>query len=413
MRSVKLCGALATLAGLLTGCPAASDSADARQTPAVAAPPAAGALPLTAAGYHTWRGQWPEAPDSLTLHLIQPGTAAGAAAAANAVASYTLSGAGRSRYLYLLRVTPDTLLLEEGVDAQSGGSGSPAVVWALVRRGAHLAGTRAGRAVVLRAGHPPGSVPLAVHAFADSVLADARLAASARGHLCLVAVLPPHPARLTAAVRSFIAGDTVPGTAPPPTLPVQWAARQREFQQAYRADVDTAQRLAGDSAATATTLNYAQQTLLRVIWNEAGLLSLGAYAYSYRGGAHGYHATTVASFDPLTGRRLGFDDVFRPGAAAHLGRALDRAARRQFALAPPAPLGGEAGAGGAGQETGPLFVAHIPVTRNMCLTGGGVLFVYHPYEIAAYAYGELELFVPFSELRAVLRPGLPGVGGPL
>jgi hypothetical protein len=47
------------------------------------------------------------------------------------------------------------------------------------------------------------------------------------------------------------------------------------------------------------------------------------------------------------------------------------------------------------------------LTINACLTPGGALFAYVPYEITAYALGEVSVFVPLAELRPLLREGLP------
>ena len=47
------------------------------------------------------------------------------------------------------------------------------------------------------------------------------------------------------------------------------------------------------------------------------------------------------------------------------------------------------------------------LTTNAYLTPGGVLFGYVPYEISAYALGEVSVFVPLAELRPLLREGLP------
>jgi len=52
-------------------------------------------------------------------------------------------------------------------------------------------------------------------------------------------------------------------------------------------------------------------------------------------------------------------------------------------------------------------VKQMPVTHNVFLTNGGAVFTYQPYEIASYAQGELAVFVPLSELRPLLRGGLP------
>jgi hypothetical protein len=49
----------------------------------------------------------------------------------------------------------------------------------------------------------------------------------------------------------------------------------------------------------------------------------------------------------------------------------------------------------------------MPVTRNVFLTAGGVEFIYQPYEIASYAQGEVRVFLPLAQVRALLREGLP------
>ena len=52
----------------------------------------------------------------------------------------------------------------------------------------------------------------------------------------------------------------------------------------------------------------------------------------------------------------------------------------------------------------------MPVTANVCLTPGGVLFVYPPYAVGAYALGEVQVFLPLAAVRPLLRPGLPLLG---
>jgi hypothetical protein len=51
-----------------------------------------------------------------------------------------------------------------------------------------------------------------------------------------------------------------------------------------------------------------------------------------------------------------------------------------------------------------LFENSIEPTNNFCITKKGILFLYNPYEIAAYAMGEIELFIPFEELKTVVNP---------
>jgi hypothetical protein len=92
---------------------------------------------------------------------------------------------------------------------------------------------------------------------------------------------------------------------------------------------------------------------------------------------------------------LPYDAIFQPTAAAQLPALLDRAVRPLVGLQANEPLSKQ------------LFVRKMPVTHNVFLAPGGVVFIYQPYEIASFAQGEIRVFLPFSELRPLLREGLP------
>lgn len=174
----------------------------------------------------------------------------------------------------------------------------------------------------------------------------------------------------------------------------QWQQWQKQFAKDYRED---AQALRSDDTTEtpAYALRYESQQATYVLWNQAPLLSLAYYNFSYSGGAHGSYGTMVASYDTRTGQRLRFADIFRPGAEAQLSPILDRAVRRTLRIA----------AGEALDQT--LFVKKMPVTHNVYLTGGGAVFVYTPYEIASYAQGEIHIFVPMAELQSLLATPRP------
>jgi len=142
-------------------------------------------------------------------------------------------------------------------------------------------------------------------------------------------------------------------------------------------------------------MNYEDQTATYVLYQQGNLLSLGFFHYNYSGGAHGNYGTTGASYDLRTGRRLRYDGIFRPTAKAQLSALLGQAVRPLVGLAPSDPLDKQ------------LFVKQMPVTHNVFLTAGGAVFTYQPYEIAAYAQGEVRVFVPMAKLRPLLREGLP------
>ena len=139
-------------------------------------------------------------------------------------------------------------------------------------------------------------------------------------------------------------------------------------------------------------LNYAESNSISIIFNEKGLLSVGYGTYSYTGGAHGNHATMLVTYDLAQKKALTLNDIFLPKYEKTINKALVNAVRRQFDLKANEPLSNK------------LFGNSVESTKNFCVTSKGILFLYNPYEIAAYAYGEIELFIPFSEVKSVVNP---------
>lgn len=144
-------------------------------------------------------------------------------------------------------------------------------------------------------------------------------------------------------------------------------------------------------------MDYVDETRMEVVYNQSDWLTLRATGYSYTGGAHGNYYATVTAFDLKTGKRLTYSDLFKPGYEIPLLQALEKKIRKEFNLAANKPLS-EA-----------LFEDELDLPERFGVTGKGILYHYSPYEIAAYAYGDFEIFIPFSELSSVLKPGLSGL----
>jgi hypothetical protein len=140
------------------------------------------------------------------------------------------------------------------------------------------------------------------------------------------------------------------------------------------------------------SMNYAESSSMSVLYNEKGILSMGYGTYTYSGGAHGNHATLLTSYDVAQKKALKLKDIFLPGYEKTVDKAVANAVRKLFGMKPNEPLSNK------------LFENTIQHTDNFCITSKGILFKYNPYEIAAYAYGEIELFVPFEEVKGVVNP---------
>ena len=146
-----------------------------------------------------------------------------------------------------------------------------------------------------------------------------------------------------------------------------------------------------DSAAEYFSENYARTSEMQVLFNEKYLLSMGYSGYAFDGGAHGNYGTTLASYDLVAKKHLTLDDVFKPNYQNTVSAALDKALRKKYNLDPKETLNQF------------LFDNKIEATNNFAVTRKGILFNYTPYEIAAYAMGEIQLYVSFDDLKAVLK----------
>lgn len=156
----------------------------------------------------------------------------------------------------------------------------------------------------------------------------------------------------------------------------QFRLYNEEFGAIARSDPDMPAQL----------MNFADELGVYVLYNSNNILSLAFNHYFYSGGAHGVHAVTTRSYDLDRRQRIKLQDRLRPGYERALQAALDKAARIHAGLGADDPL----------KQF--FLVDQIPITDNYYFTGKGVVFSFPPYEIAAYAAGQIELFVPFSSL---------------
>ena len=373
-------------------------NAPAATPPSPAAPPAV-AADSPGASYRVYRGLLPGQADSITLHLVSAPQPRYDARGLSRYGSY-YGPDGHPYEMQSLSSAPDSVVLtdlslEHSGPIREGNYAQP--VWHLKQQAdGSLAGSDAsGQPLRLRRVGSPGGLTFAVRCLADSLAAYPQQADSPKARFNLQVLVPMgNPAALAATMLRDLRGDTLDGLAAP-TLPALYQQQRDTFYKEYRADI--ADMLANTPAGErpSLTLNYDDQQSTSVLFHQGSLLSVGFFSYSYSGGAHGSNGTTVASYDLRTGRRLRYDDIFLPTAATQLPTLLAQAVRPLLGLKPTELL----------EKS--LFVAKMPITHNVCLTSGGAIFCYEPYEIASYAQGEVRVFVPLAQLRPLLREGLP------
>lgn len=190
---------------------------------------------------------------------------------------------------------------------------------------------------------------------------------------------------LRAEIRKNMVGDSLArGAADPPSA---FNADKQGYFQEYRGEIESLleyQRANPDEESWMMDYDFSKE--MEIYFLSPTLLTLGFSDYSFTGGAHGNYGTGVYSYDLVNKKELRLADVFKPGYEAALSQLLAAKARQTYGLTANQPL----------SEV--FFQDDIGPTENFGLTDTGIFFVYNPYEIAAYVYGQIELFVSFAEI---------------
>ena len=194
-----------------------------------------------------------------------------------------------------------------------------------------------------------------------------------------------------AALINRIIHEDILGLDPAVTTREGVLARRDTFFFYYREDAAAIGPLDPDEGYSAM-LNYDHSAQMEVLYASPEMVSLSLTEYDYSGGAHGNYGTRLFTIDLVREKLLSLEDVLRGNYESRLVNALGTSAREYFELGRNEAL------------SIVLFEDAVHPTENFALTPTGILFDYPPYDIAAYAVGEIQLFVPFERLRGYLQP---------
>jgi hypothetical protein len=140
-----------------------------------------------------------------------------------------------------------------------------------------------------------------------------------------------------------------------------------------------------------------------VEYADDDLISVNFGEDTYTGGAHPNHNTFTITYDLKQGRELKLADLFKPGSK-YLAAIADYATRDLQGRKDP-----ESGENlGLAQD---IWEDGVKPTadnyRNWNITKKGLLIIFPPYQVAAYAFGPQTVIVPYSHLKDIARPDGP------
>ena len=113
----------------------------------------------------------------------------------------------------------------------------------------------------------------------------------------------------------------------------------------------------------------------------------------YEGGAHGLTLSRFLNYDLVKGRVVDFDSAFKPGSSEALFEKVKSKLMSDNGVSSLKEL----------DEKG-FFSDQLFLTHNFYFQGYDVVFHYHPYDIAPYATGAVDVRVPFYLIGDYLSP---------
>lgn len=220
----------------------------------------------------------------------------------------------------------------------------------------------------------------------DSVsLKDGRPEPRAQSSIQLV--LPVGNDDATSYIRTLICKQLNCDTASGSTIKQCLDEQTKQYFADYKSDNGEE-----DSALLGTAFyNWSSTTNQWVSYNEDNMVVINQFAYEYTGGAHGNYHSNYLCIDSRNKKLLTLQDILTVDEP-RLIQLLEAQTRKLFQIADGEPLNGY------------LLTDSLHVPDQFYISKKGITFVYGIYEIAAYANGEINLFIPYSKIQGMLTP---------
>lgn len=122
-----------------------------------------------------------------------------------------------------------------------------------------------------------------------------------------------------------------------------------------------------------------------VIFKDENILTIKRWNYEYTGGAHGISGAQYYVFDLKKMEIIKLRDIFSGDYKNYIGNIISNKVKADENVENLFDAG--------------YFTDKIEMSENIGMTEKGIIFCYQPYEIASYARGVVEIFIPFSKIN--------------
>ncbi|MEI6454759.1 MAG: RsiV family protein [bacterium] len=241
----------------------------------------------------------------------------------------------------------------------------------------------------LREGYPAGSVQFNVFSIKGSKSLTKK-PNSQKGIISMVVLLPEESNNpvTSDSLRTFII-EKFTGKKDDQTPPEKLLGQVREsFFENYQTSNEPLLKEFPD----APTLNWEMLKFMHILNNADYHLTFFILTYAFTGGAHGLETEEFFNLDLKTGRLFTLKDIFKDGSDEILSGILTRKLHELIKIPETQKL----------TDAG-YFTDTIKPTANFYLTENGIGFYYNQYDIAPYSFGPADVFLPFEEIKEILK----------
>jgi len=148
-----------------------------------------------------------------------------------------------------------------------------------------------------------------------------------------------------------------------------------------------------DTSAIHYGMSYSLDLSAVVRRQDSSLLVLELGGYAFSGGAHGSSQTFYVNWNTKSGKQISLDDLFTDGYTPTLNNIAEKIFRNDEKLSDNASL-----------DHYFFDKGVFSLNNNFMITPTGLDFLYNEYEIKSYAEGQTTLFIPYAQIKSLLRP---------
>ena len=174
----------------------------------------------------------------------------------------------------------------------------------------------------------------------------------------------------------------------------EYLKNYKTLEPDYLAEVKRAKK---NNQSVGSWFNYYEKSYNEILFNKQDIISTSVYFENYTGGAHGAHALKNHVIDLSTGNAVTEAMIFVEDYQDTLTQLIIATIAKDKQAKDIKEL----------ENMGYFSIDEVYPNNNFWVNDKGITYTYNEYEIAAYVVGRTNVFIPYSELKLILKPESP------